>query len=133
MYQLQDDTTRYQGMTINKVPTEYLVAMVEADHKETEEASKELKRRHQVEIPRLAVSQECIDIASRNLYREWTAQRRQAVGDKPAEGLYTWLWRMGLEALADGRRMVNKYHYKGMVFSYQRRLPWPTLTAVSVK
>lgn len=116
----------YMDQPIQRVPTDYLTWMVNADHTEAEAAKAELERRKSV-IGSVEILPVAVDRASTGCLRVWERTRNSR------EGLYSWLVRMANGALASGVEKEGKLAYGGMFFSFDRSGPWPLLKAVSVE
>ena len=117
------DFGKYKGTLYTRVPVGYLRWMVNNKVREYEIAAAELKRRGAV-LPDIEVSGHAIDRASQQLIGAWTRTRHLD------EGLHAWLVRMAVDALREGKKKGDKYHYNGMKFAFEQDTEWPVLKTV---
>ncbi|MGB5811749.1 MAG: hypothetical protein WBG86_14525 [Polyangiales bacterium] len=115
---------KHAGEPITRVPPDDLKWMVNAGHRNAEEAAKEMERRGTV-TPTLDLSGHAIDRASLRLWRQYKETRSEG------EGLWSWLARIAAKAL-DGRTPdeQGRVNYAGIRFVFATEGKWPVLKSV---
>jgi len=118
---------KHKDELFTRVPVSYLTWMVNQETRQHELARAELERRHH-KLPEVELSAHAIDNASlrcRNIWHETS---------KKDEGLYTWLERMTLEALANGQDAVDEaYMHNGMKLVIVQGAEFPALKTIMAK
>lgn len=120
---------KHSGQLITRVPVNYLLWMVNVNHKYAQYAEAELNRRGTV-VPTLDVSGHAIDRASLSCRGIWKETALKDDNGKLVEGLHAWLVRMATEAKARGIPVAEKVVYKGMKFVFDDEGCWPILKTV---
>lgn len=119
------------GMLITRVPTHYLVWMVNDRHHDAALARAELERRG-TSYPEIEVSGHSVDRASLSCRHIWHQTRQEM------EGLHSWLLRVSKEALATGITVLDRNNsehdvtkvHLGMKFAFAQGEEFPKLKTI---
>jgi len=117
------DFGKHKGELITRVPVSYLRWMINEKTPQSEVAKAEFERRGDT-MPKVELSGHAIDNASLRVRKIWHETRNKD------EGLYSWLQRMTLEAIAQGATIGDRIHYKGMKFCIAEGEEFPTLKTI---
>jgi hypothetical protein len=121
---------KHSGELYTRVPVSYLKWMINEKCQNWEIAKAEFERRGDT-MPLIELTGHAINNASTRVLKIWQETRKPA-DDKCCddEGLYSWLQRMTLEAIAQGAQIGGKIHYKGMKFVVAEGEEFPTLKTI---
>lgn len=120
---------KHKGELFTRLPRSYLVWMINQEAPQWEIAKAEFYRRGDT-MPKVEVSNHAINNASLRVLDIWQATR------EPDEGLYSWLERMTLEAVAQGAMICGtakssgKIHYKRMKLVVSEGAEFPVLKTI---
>ena len=120
---------KHDGELLTRVPASYLKYMLNEfgdDSRWAKLAEAELKRRNH-KIPEIEISPHAVDRASTRFLKKW----KETSGKR--EGLYSWLVRMALAALKQGKPKIDKIEYDDMYFVFSKDTRWPVLKSVMKK
>lgn len=115
---------KHRGTKYPRIPVSYLRWMVNTKTPEWDYAKAELDRRGTT-LPKIEVSAHAIDRASEHCLGNWHYDKAKG------EGLYSWLSRVTLEAIAEGKQIEEeKYQWKDMKFVIAQGYEYPVLKTV---
>ena len=118
------DYGKHRGELFTRLPVSYLRWMINEKAPQWEIAKAEFERRGDT-MPKVELSGHAIDRASLRVRKIWHETRGED------EGLYSWLQRMTLEAIAHGERLeCGKIKYQGMKLAIGEGAEFPTLKTV---
>lgn len=114
---------KHKGELFTRLPVSYLRWMINEKAPQWEIAKAEFERRGDT-MPQVELSGHAIDNASLRVRNIWLVHRRKN------EGLYTWLQRMTLEAIENGKEVEGKIEYEGMKFVVSQGEEFPVLKTI---
>jgi hypothetical protein len=115
---------KHRGELMTRVPASYLKWMVNTGAQQSDLARAEIERRGH-KLPTVELSGHAIDNASLRVRKIWHETKRDN------EGLYTWLERITVEALAQGERLESgKIKYLGMKLVVEEGEEFPVLKTI---
>jgi len=114
---------KHKGERFTRLPVSYLRWMINEKTPQNEIAKAEFERRGDT-MPKINLTGHAIDNASLRVRKIWHETRGND------EGLYSWLQRMTLEAIAQGATIGDCVHYKGMKFCIAKGDEFPTLKTI---
>jgi hypothetical protein len=114
---------KHAGELVTRVPVSYLKWMINEKTLQHETAKAEFERRGDT-MPKVELSGHAIDNASLRVRKIWYETSNEN------EGLYSWLQRMTLEALAQDEPIDGKVHYNGMKLVIAEGEEFPTLKTI---
>jgi hypothetical protein len=118
---------KHRGERLTRVPVSYLRWMANSPaHSLRELAKAEIDRRGHA-LPTVELSGHAIDNASLRVRKIWHETK------KADEGLYSWLMRMVVEAMASGAPVDGAYFHNGMKLVVQQGEEFPVLKTVMAK
>lgn len=117
------DYGKHKGELFTRLPLGYLRWMVNESAPQADVAKAELERRGAT-LPRVNISNHAIDRASLRVLELWQQDRGED------EGLHSWLERVTVEAIAQGRVIGDRIHYKRMKFCIAHGEEFPTLKTI---
>ncbi len=117
------DFGKHKGTLFTRLPVSYLRWMINKKTPQVDIAKAEFERRGDT-MPKVELSGHAIDNASLRVWKIWHETRGKD------EGLYSWLQRMTLEAIAQGAPVGDRIHYKGMKFCIADGEEFPTLKTI---
>lgn len=118
---------KHKGERLTRVPVSYLKWMSnEPSHSMRDLAKAELARRGH-KNPTVELTAHAIDNASLRVRKIWHETRG------PEEGLYSWLTRMVVEAMASGEPVDGAYFYQGMKLVVEPGEEFPVLKTIMPK
>ena len=118
------DFGKHKGELFTRLPVSYLKWMINTGTNQSDIAKAEFERRGDT-MPEVELSGHAIDNASLRVRKIWHETRGES------EGLYTWLQRMTLEALAKGEKLESgKIKYQGMKLVIAEGEEFPILKTI---
>ena len=115
---------KHKGELFTRVPVSYLRWMINEGTQQADIARAEFERRGDT-MPTVELSGHAIDNASLRVRKIWHQTRAKD------EGLYSWLQRMTLEAIARGARLDSgKIMWQGMKFVIEEGEEFPVLKTI---
>jgi len=118
------DFGKHKGELFTRLPVSYLKWMINTGTNQSDIAKAEFERRGDT-MPEVELSGHAIDNASLRVRKIWHETRGES------EGLYTWLQRMTLEALAKGEKLDSgKIKYQGMKLVIAEGEEFPILKTI---
>jgi hypothetical protein len=126
------DFGKHNGERWTRVPIGYLRWILNQPCDESDEEFLEKKKIAQAELDRrggviggeVEISHHAIDTASLRIRKIWHNDR------KDTEGLYSWLVRVSMEALAQAKENKERVMYKDIVFIFKQGDIFPILKTV---
>lgn len=121
------DFGKHKGQLLTRVPVSYLKWILNETSmspKWRELAKAEFERRGDT-MPRVEITGHAIDRASLRVLHLWDSTRNKR------EGLYSWLMRITLRALEEGKRLPNgKIKFWGMKLVIEPGIEFPVLKSI---
>jgi len=123
-HDIQINFGKHKGELFTRLPISYIRWMVNAGAQMADVAKAEFERRGDT-MPKVELSGHAIDSASLRVRKIWHETRGAD------EGLYSWLQRITLEALAQGEKLESgKIKYMGMKLVITKGEEFPTLVTI---
>ena len=114
---------KHRDKLITRVPVSYLKWMINEKTPQYEVAKAEFKRRGDT-MPKVELTGHAINnfsLRCLGIWQEW---------HKDGEGIYSFMERITLEAIAQGAPIGGRVHYKGMKFCIAEGEEFPTLKTI---